>query len=83
MTRLPQELVSVVVPDPEKLASAGAIWEEVAAVEAELGSAGRVLLRASGTEAVVRVMVEAQSADQARAAADRLCRAVRSELANE
>jgi phosphoglucosamine mutase len=82
MTRLPQELISVGVPDPEKLVSAGAVWEEVAAVEAELGRAGRVLLRASGTEPVVRVMVEAQNADQARAAADRLCRAVRSELAN-
>jgi phosphoglucosamine mutase len=80
MTRLPQELVSVAVPDPDRLASAGAVWEEVAAVEAELGHAGRVLLRASGTEPVVRVMVEAQSADQARAAADRLCIAVRRQL---
>jgi phosphoglucosamine mutase len=80
MTRLPQELVSVAVSDPERLASAGAVWEEVAAVEAELGRAGRVLLRPSGTEPVVRVMVEAPSADQARVAVDRLCRAVRSHL---
>jgi phosphoglucosamine mutase len=80
MTRLPQELVSVAVPRPDQLASAGAVWEEVAAVEAELGRAGRVLLRASGTEPVVRVMVEAQSAEQARAAVDRLCRIVRRQL---
>ena len=80
MTRLPQELVSVAVSDPHQLASAGVVWEEVAAVEAELGRAGRVLLRPSGTEPVVRVMVEAPSADQARAAVDRLCRAVRSQL---
>jgi phosphoglucosamine mutase len=77
MTRLPQELVNVAVTDPGQVASAGPIWDEVAAVEAELGRAGRVLVRPSGTEPVVRVMVEAQSADQARAAADRLCRAVR------
>jgi phosphoglucosamine mutase len=80
MTRLPQELVSVAVSDPEQLSSAGAVWEEVAAVEAELGRAGRVLLRPSGTEPVVRVMVEAQSAEQARAAVDRLCSAVRRQL---
>ncbi len=80
MTRLPQELVSVAVAEPEQLASAGAVWNEVAAVEAELGRAGRVLLRASGTEPVVRVMVEAQSAEQARAAVDRLCGAVRRQL---
>jgi phosphoglucosamine mutase len=80
MTRLPQELVSVAVPRPDQLASAEAVWEEVAAVEAELGRAGRVLLRASGTEPVVRVMVEAQSAEQARAAVDRLCRIVRRQL---
>jgi phosphoglucosamine mutase len=80
MTRLPQELVSVAVSDPGQLAAAGAVWEEVAAVEADLGRAGRVLLRPSGTEPVVRVMVEAQSVDQARAAVDRLCRAVHRQL---
>jgi phosphoglucosamine mutase len=80
MTRLPQELVSVAVSDPNQLASARAVWEEVAAVEAELGRAGRVLLRASGTEPVVRVMVEAPSVEQARAAVDRLCRVVHVQL---
>jgi phosphoglucosamine mutase len=80
MTRLPQELVNVAVPDPGRLASASAVWDEVAAVEAELGRNGRVLLRPSGTEPVVRVMVEARSADQAHAAVDRLCSAVRHHL---
>jgi phosphoglucosamine mutase len=48
----------------------------VAAVEAELGDHGRVLIRASGTEPLVRVMVEAPTADQAEAAAERLAGAV-------
>jgi phosphoglucosamine mutase len=48
----------------------------VAAVERELGDHGRVLLRPSGTEPVVRVMVEAPSQDQADAAARRLAAAV-------
>ena len=58
----------------------GAITEAVAAdvadVERALGDRGRVLLRASGTERVVRVMVEAPTADEAEAAADRLVAAV-------
>ena len=50
-------------------------------VETELGASGRVLLRKSGTEPVVRVMVEAQDADQAQALAERLVGVVRAELA--
>jgi phosphoglucosamine mutase len=52
----------------------------VAAVEAELGGRGRVLLRASGTEPLVRVMVEAENEAVARAAAARLCAVVESAL---
>ena len=48
--------------------------------EAELGDAGRVLLRPSGTEPLVRVMVEATSADHARQIADRLADVVRRQL---
>ena len=48
--------------------------------EAELGSTGRVLLRPSGTEPVVRVMVEATEKDQADAVAARLADVVRAEL---
>jgi len=70
--RVPQVLVNVPVLDPAKLAGATAVWEEVALVEEELGDAGRVLLRSSGTEPLVRVMVEALSEDQAIASARRL-----------
>lgn len=75
MTRLPQVLRNVRVArrDP---AIVDAVAAEVAAAEAELGSRGRVLVRASGTEPLVRVMVEADRADQADAIAERLVRAV-------
>ena len=59
---------------------AEAIWNEVAAVEEELGADGRVLVRASGTEPVIRVMVEAAEDAAAQAATTRLCDAVRGEL---
>lgn len=77
MESLPQILRNVPVADRAGLASAPAVWEEVAAVEAELGADGRVLLRPSGTEPYVRVMVEALTVERARAAADRLEAAVR------
>ena len=80
MTRLPQVLRNVRVADPSALDGADAVWGEVRAVEAELGPTGRVLLRKSGTEPLVRVMVEAPSADDAEAAADRLVTAVSNAL---
>jgi phosphoglucosamine mutase len=75
MTRLPQVLVGVRVArrDPRLVE---ALAPDIAAVEAELGSRGRVLVRASGTEPVVRVMVEAPDESVARQAADRLVDAV-------
>lgn len=75
MTRLPQVLRNVRVSRGAASAVA-AVASDVAAVEAELGEHGRVLLRASGTEPLVRVMVEAPSAAQAEAAASRLVAAV-------
>lgn len=80
MTRLPQVLRNVRVSSRD-LDNAQSVWEEVRSVEAELGGEGRVLLRGSGTEAVVRVMVEAVSEAQATEAADRLCLAVERALA--
>ncbi len=73
---VPQVLVNLAVTRPGRLAQAEGVWKAVAEVEAELGDDGRVLLRPSGTEPLVRVMVEASSADVARASAERLCAAV-------
>jgi phosphoglucosamine mutase len=79
MQRLPQVLVNVPGVDKVRVAASGAVAGAIAAAEADLGGTGRVLLRPSGTEPVVRVMVEAPTAEQARAIADRLAEAVRSE----
>jgi phosphoglucosamine mutase len=57
------------------------IKAKVAEIESELGSSGRVLLRASGTEPVIRVMIEAQSQDKAEGFASALAALVKSELA--
>ena len=72
MTRLPQVLCNVRIGDRLGLEDATAVWAEVASLEAELGGRGRVLLRPSGTEPVVRVMVEAPTEAEAQAAAARL-----------
>jgi phosphoglucosamine mutase len=76
MTRLPQVLVNVPVaaPMPE---AADRLAAHIATAEHELGPRGRVLVRPSGTEPLVRVMVEAPTEDQARSTADRLAAAVR------
>jgi phosphoglucosamine mutase len=80
MTRIPQVLRNVEVSDREGLEGAGQVWEQVRAVEEELGDQGRVLLRSSGTERLVRVMVEAPTDEVAARAADRLTDAVLSAL---
>ena len=72
MERLPQVLRNVKVADHRLLPSAEAVWDEVRAVEKDLGDEGRVLIRPSGTEPLVRVMVEAPTEALAEAAADRL-----------
>jgi len=72
MTRLPQVLKNVKVADKAAVATSTSVSEAVAEVEAELGATGRVLLRPSGTEQLVRVMVEAPSLQVAEAAAQRL-----------
>jgi phosphoglucosamine mutase len=76
MTRLPQVLLNVGVASRDGLDRAEAVWQAVGAVEQRLGREGRVLLRPSGTEPVVRVMVEARDHDTAQAAAEELAAAV-------
>ena len=79
MEKLPQVLRNVRLESRrEDLGAflADAIASEVSAIEAELGNRGRVLIRPSGTEPLVRVMVEAPTIEQAEAAADNLAAAV-------
>ena len=68
----PQTLVNVRLAPGQDWKAAPRLAAETEAVEAELGSKGRVLIRASGTEPVVRIMVEAQDATQAQACAERI-----------
>jgi phosphoglucosamine mutase len=75
--RLPQVLVNVVVRDRTAGASASEVVDAVKTVEAKLGRTGRVLLRPSGTEPLVRVMVEAETSEAARDAAEWIAAAVR------
>ena len=78
----PQRLVAVPA-DRSLLPSADRIWQEVEAVSEKLGDSGRVVLRASGTEPLVRVMVEAED----EAECERICRhlvaLVQSEIGGE
>ena len=80
MKRFPQVLINVKDVDKSKLDSSSAIKSEISSHESKLGDAGRVLVRASGTEALVRVMVEAESQRTAESIADAIAAIVRSEL---
>ena len=81
MTRLPQVLVNVPGVDKSRADEDAVLAAAVAEAEAELGDTGRVLLRPSGTEPLVRVMVEAETAGQAEVVAGRLAEVVRERLA--
>jgi phosphoglucosamine mutase len=80
MTKLPQLLVNVTVAERERLDSAEPVWEAVRAAEDALAGRGRVLIRPSGTEPLVRVMVEAPDPDECRRITDRLVGVVEAEL---
>lgn len=80
MTRLPQVLINVDGVDRTALAEADQVHQEVANVTADLGTGGRVLLRPSGTEPLIRVMVEAPTQAQAQTCAERIALAVRQHL---
>ena len=76
VTLFPQTLINVRLRPGQDWTSSAALKAASTAVEAELGQTGRILIRASGTEPLLRIMVEAQDAAQARACAERLVAAV-------
>ncbi len=80
MTRYPQVLVNVPLSHREALNDNAEVQKAVAAAEAELGDSGRVLLRPSGTEPVVRVMVEGRVANDVEKICNRVAEAVGREL---
>jgi phosphoglucosamine mutase len=79
--RLPQVLENVEVADRDAVEDAAAVWEAVEREGAALEGRGRVLIRPSGTEPLVRVMVEAPAQEEAEAVCGRLVETVRAELA--
>jgi len=81
MTVYPQVLINVRDVDRDRVGSDSALQDAVAAQSARLGDSGRVLLRASGTEQLVRVMVEATSEAEAQQVAEELAGVVRERLA--
>ncbi len=80
MERLPQVLINVRDVDKSRVGTSEELAEAVNAAERELGTTGRVLLRSSGTEPLVRVMVEAADIEQARTVAEHLADVVKSTL---
>lgn len=79
-TRYPQVLINIPVRERRDFAEVERIRNEASRVESELGDAGRLLLRYSGTELLARVMVEGRDAAQVGAVANRLADVVREEL---
>ena len=80
MTRFPQTLINVKVRDKHALEGNAAVEAAVAEAEAALGEDGRVLIRPSGTEPVVRVMVEALDAQEAKRHAEAIAAVVEREV---
>ena len=81
MKRFPQVLINVENVDKSKLGSSKALASAIGEFESKLGATGRILLRASGTEPLVRVMVEAETESAAEEIAMKLAAQVRLELA--
>ncbi len=81
MEKLPQMLINVRVADREAIDGATAVWDAVERENAALEGRGRVLVRPSGTEPLVRVMVEAPGEDECEQVSRRLAELVTQELA--
>lgn len=80
MKRLPQVLLNVKVADKKRLAEAKKVWKAVKEAEAKLGGRGRILVRPSGTEPLVRVMVESKMAEEANSTAGEIAGIIEEEL---
>ena len=80
MRRYPQVLINVEVADPTRVDGHPAVWKSVAEVEEQMGDAGRVLVRPSGTEPLVRVMVECLESEKAERYARRLAEVIASTM---
>lgn len=80
MRKYPQVLVNVPVADKSRFNGNEAIAQAVAAVEAELGDSGRVLVRPSGTESLIRVMAEGPEKSQVAEYVERIAAVVKAEL---
>ena len=76
MPRFPQILLNVQVPDRVDVDESPAIQAAVRDAEQQLADGGRILVRASGTEPVLRVMVEGEDEDQVSALAEDLAKAI-------
>lgn len=83
MQRFPQELINVKVSDKQAVITNAAIQEAIAVEEEKLGDTGRILVRPSGTEPLVRVMVEAPTHEEAKAAAQAIACVIEKELGIE
>ncbi len=80
MTVYPQVLINVRDVDKDRVSDDEVVQQAVRDIESELGDSGRVLLRKSGTEPLVRVMVEAADAESVHAYAGRLAEVVQERL---
>ena len=80
MTEFPQVLHNIEVADKGKLEASTTIWDAVSGAERDLAGDGRILVRASGTEPLVRVMVEAATEETAESVAGAIGEVVKTEL---
>ena len=80
MQRFPQELINVKVTDKHAVTDNSAVAQAIEAGNGELGDSGRILVRPSGTEPLVRVMVEATTHEQAHEVAAKIAQVIEAEL---